>query len=213
MSQNDLYLEMAKRFLFLLIMSSVLAACRQSDSAEVFRQYLAETETTPDYAEVRSKLHDSIQSWIDRGLYELLFYPKVNWKIDDAVFFDKKKSKALLLILAQVKDSTGPEDYVKVVGAEKLAGRWEFYYAGYVVDICRRSDHQSRVYSLADRAAIGRREINDDGFVKCALGCRIDYGYIDSDVWFTDWQREWHKKFLRNGLPRHPVAKPGEMFF
>ncbi len=56
-----------------------------------------EIKATKDYVEIRTKLKDTVQSWIDRELYELLFYKKVIWKVDDAVFFDKKKERALLL--------------------------------------------------------------------------------------------------------------------
>jgi hypothetical protein len=204
---------MPRAFILYILVSTILMGCGQSSFDDVFHDYLDGIRKTKDYAEVRSKLKDSMDSWIHRQLYELLFYPKVNWKIDDAVFFDKDRSKALLLILAQVKDSTWPEDYVKVVGAEKLAGHWEFYYASYVVNIFRRSANGGQPFSFPDLARLCRKEIIEDGFVKCVIGCKIDYDYIDSDIWFADWRRKWHKDFLRNALPRHPVEKPGGMFF
>lgn len=197
--------------LFILFYSSL--SCGQTTSNKAFENYLNSIYNSKDYREIKSRLHDSVQSWIDRELYELLFYKKLNWKIDDAVFFDRTKEKALLLILAQVRDPRHPNDYIKIVGAEKINGNWEFYYASYPVVEHNRKDNGNNIYSFEQLSQSGRHELIDDGYVKCLVECNINYDYVDSDIWFADWKRERHKKFLSNSLPRHPVLKPGEGFF
>jgi hypothetical protein len=204
---------MLKNVCILILVLFTLISCGQTKSDTAFQNYLNSIQNSKDYVEIRIKLKDSIQSWIDRQLYELLFYKNLNWKIDDAVFFDKDKKKALLLILAQVKDSLYPHDYVKIVGAEKISGSWEFYYPSYPVVIHNRDINKNKPYSFEQLSISGRNELTEDGFVKCGIGCNINYDYVDSDIWFADWKRKMHNKFLNNALPRHPIAKPGELFF
>jgi len=190
-----------------------IVSCSQKKSDSIFQNYLSNIHNTKEDIEIRAKLKDTIQSWIDRQFYELLFYNKVTWKIDDAVFFDKDKKKALLLVLAQVKSPSFPDDYVKIVAAERIGGNWEFYYVGYPVITHIRNENNNKPYSFEQLSISGREEITQDGFIKCQVMCNINYDYIDSDIWFADWKREMHWKFLNNATPKHPVAKPGELFF
>lgn len=194
-------------FLFL-----ALTGCAQGKQ-HVFREYLNTISRDSEYAVIRAGLHDSINSWINRGLDPLQFYKHTDWKIDSAVFFDSKKEKALLLILVMVKSSSFPMDYVKTIGAEKINGKWEYYYSSYAVIDCERSTNGGSAYSFDALSRIGRNELISDGFVKCGLRCRIDRNYVDSDTWFKQWMRDMHKKFLKNELPKDPIAKTGERMF
>jgi hypothetical protein len=196
----------------LLFLLSAFVACGQKNPEKAFQDYLNEIHSSRDYVETRTNLKDTIQSWIDRNIYELLFYKKVNWKIDDAVFFDAKKEKALLLLIVQPKDSLYPSDYVKIIGAEKINGSWEFYYASYADLYYNRNRNGYRPYSLAILSKSGREDLMNDGFISCSLGCSVNYDYIDSDIWFTDWRREMHKDFLNGTTPKDPVYKPGQVF-
>lgn len=196
----------------ILISLITLASCGNKNSDAAFQIYMQGIQGTKDYVEIRTKLKDTIQSWIDRQLYELLFYKKVNWKVDDAVFFDKKKEKALLLLIVQPKDPHYPADYVKTIGAEKINGSWVFYYASYPdIDFYRNiNGHQP--YSFEHLSKSGRNEIINDGFISCIVGCSVNYDYIDSDIWFKDWMREMHKDFLNGTLPKNPMYQPGQVF-
>jgi hypothetical protein len=200
-----------KTFVFLLLASTLLA-CGQKHTDSAFQAYMNGIQGTKDYTEIRAKLKDTIQSWKDRELYELLFFKKVKWAVDDAVFFDKNKEKALLLLIVQPKDSLYPADYVKVIGAEKISGDWEFYYASYATIEYYRNRNGHHPYSFVHLSKSGREELIDDGFVTCSLGCSVDLDYVDSDIWFADWRREMHKNFLNGTLPKEPVYKPGQVF-
>jgi hypothetical protein len=142
----------------------------------------------------------------------MLFYQKVNWKVDDAVFFDKKKEKALLLLIVQPKDSLYPADYVKTIGAEKINGEWVFYYISYADIEYFRIKNGNLPYSFVHLSKSGREELINDGFISCSLGCSVNYDYVDSDQWFADWRREKHKDFLNGTLPRNPRYLPGQGF-
>jgi hypothetical protein len=115
--------------------------------------------------------------------------------------------------VAQVKDPTWPEDYGKVIGAEKIEGHWQFYYASYAVLIFRRRDNGGRPHSLADLSRLSRKELTVDGFVRCGFPCNINYDFVDGDLWFADWRRNWHQDFLRNALPREPMTASGKHFY
>jgi hypothetical protein len=204
---------MLKYLSLLSFLLATISSCGQKKADSVFQNYLGGIHNTKEDIEIRAKLNDTIQSWINRQLYELLFYKKVNWKIDDAVFFDKDKKKALLLILAQVKSPLFADDYVKIVAAEKIGGNWEFYYVGYPVVTHRRNVNNNKPYSSEQLSISGREELTQDGFIKCEGRCYVNYDYIDSNIWFADWRRKMHWKFLNGATPKHPVAKPGELFF
>lgn len=201
------------KILLFFFLFSALFGCGQEARQKVFRTYLADLKTDNEYKIVKSRLKDSLQSWIDRGLYEVLFLKKVDWQIDDAVFFDKKKEKALLLILVRVKDAQFPDDYVKTIGAEKVGGSWLFYYVSYPVTLFRRADNNEEKYSFHFLSEYARNDLNEDGFIKCSLGCKINYSYVDSDLWFQDWERQFYVKFINGQMPKDQVAKPGEKMF
>jgi hypothetical protein len=173
---------------------------------------MQDIQGTREYAEIKAKLKDTLQSWIDRQLYQLLFYKKVKWQVDDAVFFDKKKEKALLLVIIQPKDSSYPADYVKIIGAEKINGNWAFYYASYADLDYNRNKNGYRPYSPQILSKSSREDLMSDGFIICSPGCSVNFDYIDSDIWFADWRRDMHKRFLDGTVPKNPVYKPGEVF-
>lgn len=197
----------------ILIAFLLFTACSNGTKSAIFRDYLNSITQDKEYAAIKDGLEDSIRSWIDRGLDPVQFFHHADWKVDSVVFFDKKKERAVLLVLVRTNSISHPLDYVKTIGAEKINGKWEYYYASYAVIECQRSSNNNSAYSFSDLARIGRDELINDGFVECNLGCHINYDYIDSDIWFAQWMRDMHKKFLTNSLPKDPIAKPGERMF
>lgn len=183
----------------------------QSSRQKVFDKYLKEISGNTKVTELRNNLRDSVKSWIDRELYYTLFLTKTTWEIDDAVFLNGEKNKALLLILVQPHDVLHGTDYVKIVAAECIEEKWKFYYAGYPISVFYRKG--IRKTSLDTLSNLARLELINDGFVKCRPTCKINSEYVQSDVWFTDKKRKMHERFLSNTLPTHPLEKPGDSLY
>jgi hypothetical protein len=198
--------------LILLALSSYSYNCdfgnKKDRAKKVFNNYVVSQSGDDKVLSLRNNLKDSINGWIDKGLYFVLFLNKANWVIDNVVFFNKTRDKALFLILIQPKDGKWPFDYAKVVAAEEVNHVWRFYYASYPLIEYKRENDQ--VASLDSIAAWGRDELIDDGFVDCKLSCKINYKYVESDMWFANWRREMHVRFLGNQLEPMPDERPGE---
>ena len=186
--------------------------CGRAQQLKCFNEYIEEIKKEKEYTIVKQGLTDTLNAWIERGLYEVQYF-KVNkpkWKIDDAVFFNKDKTKCLLLILIQDGDIQSNEDYIKIIGAEKINEKWQYYYVSYVDYIYLRENNNYQVHSFEYLSSNVVQDLIDDGYVKNKItGCYINYEYIDgSDLWFADWRREMHQQFLKGTLPRNRFAEP-----
>lgn len=195
-------------FIIVVLMLHVICCSSQSGSQKVFDSYLASISTDTEMIQLKQDLTDSVEHWIDMGLNYVLFLGKTTWKVDDAVFLSKEKNKALLLLLIQPNDILWNMDYAKIVAAEKLDSQWRFYYAGYPLLVYDRKNlHKTSLDTIAMQARSG---LVSDGFIECSTSCKVNPDYVDSDVWFSDWQRKKHVKFLLNALEVDPREKPGD---
>ena len=186
-------------------------ACSLNNKKHVFDKYLDSLKESKLVSRLKSDLKDSVQSWIDKRLNYVLFLQKTNWQIDDAIFFNNGQTKALLLLLIQPLDDFAPNDYVKIIAAEEINQKWRYYFASYPVIDYNRDKSKANLYKVL--AENSRDELIDDGFVECKPKCRINYQYVDSDLWFADWRREMHIQFLNNTLGLMPDEKPGEQLY
>jgi hypothetical protein len=53
---------------FAFILCTTIASCGQKDPNVAFQNYMREIQGTKEYVEIKEKLKDSVQSWIDREL-------------------------------------------------------------------------------------------------------------------------------------------------
>jgi hypothetical protein len=197
-----------KIFMFVVLILHVIFCNSQSKKQKVFDNYLASISTDTEMIQLKQNLTDSVQHWIEMGLYYVLFLSKTTWKVDDAVFLDREKNKALLIVLIQPNDFFWDMDYAKIIAAEKLNSQWRFYYASYPLLVYDRKDlHKTSLDTIASQA---RQELVSYGFVKCSPSCKVNPDYVDSDVWFSDWIRKKHLEFLLNTLEIDPREKPGD---
>jgi hypothetical protein len=182
-------------------------SCNSQGVEQTFNEYLKKVSTDKAVIQIKKDFKDTLESWIDKKLDYVLFLTKTDWKLDDAVYLNKAGNRALLLLLVRVKDADWLNDYVKVIGAEKLNDSWHFYYASYLVMEFSRKENNDNPNSFELLAQRARKNLNEDGFIKCGLSCKVDYHYLDSDIWFAEWVRQMHKRFLANQLPTHPLEK------
>jgi hypothetical protein len=160
-----------------------------------FDQYIDSIQNSPGYIEVRTNFLDTFNKWIDAGIKEVQIYKNIKWELDKAVFFNETKDKALLLIL-EIADSSVNGDEVRIVGAEKINNIWNFYYQSYPeLMYDRKNNRKPNSFQYLSNEA--RFRIITDGYY-IDRSCRINYKYIESDVWFTEWRRKMHQDFLKN---------------
>lgn len=196
--------------IFIALLLFIATGCGQSSKNSVFQKYLTETQKDKTWSEIRLLCKDSLQSWMDRGLYDVLFLKKQEWEIDSAVFFDKDKSKALLIVLVKVINGYVPVDYTKIIAAEKINNKWRFYYRSYAITDLLRSDNNNKPYTFSQLSKSAREDLIDDGFVTCNPACHIQHDYVDSDLWFQNWRREYHDEFVNGQYIDDPLGKPGQ---
>ena len=141
---------------------------------------------------------DTLVSWIERDIKGVRYLKNVVWKISDAAFFNKEKTKCLLLYASLDPDLHAPKDDVQIVGAEKINGTWQFYVQSYPRITFTREDWNFNKPVPADTLFYYvTKDLIDDGYFSKNT-CEINYSYIDSDVWFADWMRKKHQEFLQS---------------
>lgn len=169
-----------------------------------FSDYLNTVAKDTDAIRLRAGLEDSVQSWIDKKLDYALFLGSTNWKIDSAVFYNQDKSKALLVILFQPHSNNWKFDYSKIITAEKIENKWQFYYVGMALRVSdRRNGKRVSFSKLADDA---RFQVWSGGFISCDKECRVNHAFVDTGAWFPASRKEQHARFLSNTLPRGPFG-------
>lgn len=162
-----------------------------------YKNYLENVNTTYEYKKVLNDFTDTLNHWmyLKLAVYSQLY--DTNWDIEKTVFFNKEKSKALLLVSGIGIDLNDKADFVKIIAAEIIDSSWHFYYKSYPVEYYFREYNQNKAYEKD--TIVNKTIVNlcNDGYVNIK-DCSMNYEYIDSDIWFQDWMREKHNEFLGN---------------
>jgi hypothetical protein len=163
-----------------------------------FQSELKKLKLTVDYINIIGSLSDTLNSWIERDIKGVRYFKKNEFKISDAVFFNKDKSKCLLLYAIVNQDTSVAHDEVQIVAAEKINNAWQFYIQSYPNIKFNRNDLIPKQSYNADTMFhyVTNDLITDGYFIKNS--CEINYSYIDSDIWFADWRRKYHQQFLQS---------------
>lgn len=171
----------------------------QKDKVDCYQGYLGKFKKAQEYGEIRSSLNDSLNHWINKRIAPVSVDLKGRlWKVDSNVFFNKQKNKALLMIL--IKNSASKEfDEVKIVSAEDSEEGWKFYYLSLPMISIYRGSGKEGMLSFSQLSERGTKEIINDGYID--RKCNISDEYIESDLWFADWIKEKHNRFLKWKLP------------
>lgn len=191
-----------KRFLIILILIFNYSCKGTEEQQQCFNAYINEVKGTPEYNSIRSAAKDTVLNWIRM---DVKFFGHLDtdaiWKIDSAVFFNKDKSKALLLLLQKDTDNKAVFDNVKMLAAERKDNKWQFYSQGFpTIGFDRRLDPATstkRPYTFEELSSISREELLRGGYYKWRT-CGVDYDYVND--WFKEPLAEYHQNFLKRRM-------------
>ncbi|MBK6482162.1 MAG: hypothetical protein IPG01_03280 [Chitinophagaceae bacterium] len=171
---------------------------KEEKQLKCFHEEVEKLKPTFEYMNVMKNFQDTLNSWIERDIKAVRYLKREEWKISEAVFFNKDKSKCLLLYATIDPDTSAVHDEVQIVGAEKISNAWQFYIQSYPNVSFNRNDLSSKQPFTADTMFYYvTKDLIDDGYFH-KNSCEINYSYIDSDIWFADWMRQKHQEFLQS---------------
>ncbi len=178
--------------LFLLFFSS---SCKKK-MEECYYKSLEEIKTSEDYIFLLESGQDSILKWKSIGLAIGTHLKNTSWLLHENVFCNQDFDKCLLLLIIINEDKHSHFDKVKIIGAEEIGGYWNFYYQSYPVVMFNRDHNNGEVYTSNYLSTEVTKELLEDGYVS-KWRCKINYDYVESEIWFADWMWQKHQEFLQ----------------
>lgn len=170
--------------------------CKSAEEQQLcLKDYINEVKGTPEYISVRSAAKDTVSSWISK---DVKFFGHLDtdtmWKIDNAIFFNEDRSKALLLLLKVYTKSNPKMDFVEMLAAEKRDESWHFYSQGFPSIALPRKLNSNQPHTFEKLSEISREELIRGGYFKWRT-CSANYDYVND--WFKEPLAEFHQEFLR----------------
>ncbi|QNK63608.1 hypothetical protein H7F33_03635 [Pedobacter sp. PAMC26386] len=156
---------MNKYLKYLLVFISItgLAACVNMDHRRaLFDAQLDVYKKNTIYNDVLLSTNKTLKNWISEDLEGIHILKDCKWKVDDAVFFNKKKDKCYLLLLIQDKSPKAELDYVYVLYGALEDQQWTIYFTGLSTMVFPRnkySKEEKEPVSMATLSLLSREEI------------------------------------------------------
>ncbi len=171
------------------------ASCSAQHRDNCYSAQLDSLKATAIYNEVNNKALDSLKSWINSGITASGIPPMRNgfeWKIDEAIFFNQKKTRVLFLILAKDTVFNSKSDYIHIYLGIKKKQDWQFYYKSLpTLYIARKADAESTPHSFEELSAIGVEQVLKEYYKPGT--CIIKESFFDYDIKVL---QEKHESFL-----------------
>jgi hypothetical protein len=188
------------RWLLILITFLNLRCKSTNGQQHCLEDNIKEIKATSEYNSIRSAARDTISKWATLNIKTFYGINRTEWELDSAVFFNKDKSKALLLLLEVDTVLTAKLDYIKLLAAEKKGDNWYFYAQSmHFIIYDREENPQGRPYTFPELSLKGRYELIRGGYFKIG-SCNVNYAYVDN--WFKEPLAEYHQYFLHNRVEK-----------
>lgn len=185
-------------FVQIIFITPSCSQVKEEKQLQCFREEVEKLRSTFDYLNVMKSFSDTLNSWLVKDIKAVRYLNREKWSISDAVFFNKDKSKCLLLLASIDPDTSITFDGVKIIGGEKINMIWHFYFQSYPMCLYNRKENeQKRPFTFEEMTNDVISDLIRDGYFK-KNSCEINYNYIDSDIWFADWMRKKHQEFLES---------------
>ena len=167
----------------------------QNHKANCYANQLDSLKSTVVYADVKSKALDSLQSWIKSGIMASGIPPLrdgIEWKMDDAIFFNEKRTRVIFLILERDTVSSSKSDYVRFYFGVQTKQNWQFYFKSLpLMYIPRKPNDENRAQGFEELSAIGIEQVLKEYYKPAS--CTINESFFDYDIKNL---REKHESFL-----------------
>lgn len=186
------------------------SGCKGQDKQlECFNKSLQNEELKSLALQLKNGLNDTLQDWIYNKKYERVqILSRVKWKIDDAIFLNPNKDKAILLLLEQdtAKYTTVPTgnggaeeikptsfDDIHLIYANKEEDGWHYYYQSMELLVIPREKKVNGIpvpLTFEELSLTGRRNILLSYYKKGT--CKYNDKFFDR--WDIKNLKEKHKK-------------------
>lgn len=194
-------------FYLVLLLSSI--SCKsQVQQCICFDKKQAEYNQDSLILFLRNSLKDSVQDWVFKDLklkgqdFGIAHgFNSSTWEIDKQVLFNKNKTRAILSILQVFSIEDSKMDFVKLISAEYIYNKWNFYYVAMPVLNYNHSLNGNKSFTYDQLSKKVRQAFIEGGYFKNRT-CKINYTYIDD--WITennDNMYKWHQNFLATYTP------------
>lgn len=151
---------MIKKFSYLLLIMILALGCANHQSKKgMLEEKLLEYKLNPAYNVVLNEAKVKLHEWMLAGLEDADFLNECKWKFDDAVLFNSRKDRALLLLLIQDNALHAELDYCYMIYAALYQGKWNIYFAGLPNMVFPRNRFGNKPISFNKLSEIARAEI------------------------------------------------------
>lgn len=214
---------MKKKNLNVLVLILFAGSCKtQSDQLVCFSRFLKNSESVELFQELRHGLKDTLINWAYVKNYEnVQSLKRTNWEIDEAVFINPEKNRAILLLLLQdtARYTTVPSveggaemqkpvsfDDVHLILANKESDGWRYFYQSMESFVIPRSQENitaCRPTSFEDLSLAGRRTVLRSYYKNGS--CVPDPEFFET--WDINILKKNHKKingYYDSGYELHP---------
>jgi hypothetical protein len=116
---------------FLAIALVFILGCTPKSGKVKFEEQLQANKTTKDYQQVQLQANSDLKKWLADSLEQVMMLKDCNWKVDEAIFFNSKRTRCYLLLLLQDKDKQAELDYAYQMYAALESNKWTIYFASF----------------------------------------------------------------------------------
>jgi hypothetical protein len=159
-------------------------------------EYFAKVNSTDEYEAIKEAAIDTLTKWQNMNIRYAITLKRNSWRVDDFIFFNKNKSRALLILLKVDKDINAVLDFAEMLAAERKDGQWFFYSASMPTMGFNRERKEMKEYTYEELSKGMLQKVLRGGLFK-DKNCEVDDEYING--WFDKEGRDLlkqHQKFL-----------------
>src|SRR5258706_11786579 len=135
----------------------------QQHEANCYANQLDSLKRTVIYTDVKNKALDTLHSWISSGIMASGIPPLRNgfeWKIDDAIFFNKNRTRVILLIIEKDTVFNSKSDYIQFYFGIRTKQDWRFYFKSLLaMYIPRKINAENIPHSFEELSVIGTEQV------------------------------------------------------
>lgn len=183
---------------YFILLTNCSAISQEKRVTDCLPTYVSKIKANPLNEFLRLSFYDSLKNWNSRSISMVEQYKngRFDWELDQVILFNHDSTRAILFLDKVFKDNHN-FDLIKTIPAEKIDGKWWFYYKGYVELAVERSNISVKPHYKEISILIVNRFIEDGMAINGK--CEFYYKFIDTETWFSNERRMRHfDEFLQS---------------
>lgn len=184
-----------KIYIYALTIFFFTSCYSQQHKTNCYNSQLDSLKNTVLYNNVKTRALDSLNSWINVGIMASGIPPlrdRLEWKIDDAIFFNKKRTRVIVMILERDTSINSKADYIAFYFGIQINQNWQFYFKSLpLLYMPRKLNYENTTQSFEELSSRGIEQVLKEYFKPGT--CTINENFFDYDI---ENLQEKHESFL-----------------